>query len=211
MSTPRIHPIEDATPTHTSSAWFGAVLALAAAAGIVLWFHLPLEFDFDSPSFNPMVLVPVVLAGFGIVQTVKGVRGSIQQRRFGASCFEMEGDRVAVGGTLRGRILTARDLEPPGGFLLRMRCVESVRLTSDIGSGSKRSRDEIRWESVTKVEVADGTSRHGIPVQLAIPKSCGKYLEPGRKNDGVRWVLIVSAPVGGRNYEALFAVPVRDA
>lgn len=211
MSAPSTRRIEDATPTHVESGWIGASLCFAAAVAIVGWFRLPLEFDFDSPAFNPMVLVPVFLVGFGTFQAAKAARGTLRQRRFGASVFEMEGERVAVGGTLRGRVLTARDLEPPGGFVLRMRCIEAVRLANDRESGSRRSRDEIRWESTSKAEAAGGSSRGGIPVEFTIPRSCGKYLERGRSNEGVRWILEVSAPVDGRSYEALFGVPVDDA
>lgn len=200
--------IEDATPVHTSSSWMVGTLLAAAAVGVVWWFHLPLDFDMQSPSFNPMVFVPVVLLGFGVVQIAKAVRGRALARRFGATRFEMEGKRAAPGETLVGRILTARDMRPAGGFLLRMPCIECVRLSDSTDGMRDRTRDEIRWESVSKVEPGPGTSTTGILVRFTIPRDAARKTKRPRRDSIIRWTLDVSARVDGQAYEALFGVPV---
>ena len=126
MSATTTRRIEDATPAHAATDWKMAALAIAAAVGMVWWFKLSLDFDVNAPSFNPAVFVPVVLALYGVLQAVTYLRGRSLGSRFGVSAFEMLGHTVDTGSTLRGRVLTSRDLHSPGGFRLRLQCIEEV-------------------------------------------------------------------------------------
>ena len=205
MGTPDTRRIDDATPFHATTDWTMAALALAAAAGIIWWFQMPLDFDVNSPSFNPAVFVPVALGLYGVVQGAKFLRARSTGLRFGASVFEMQGQAVALGGTLRGRVMTARNLAAPDGFVLQLRCIEEVRYSDQAGGGRTGSRaDRIRWEATDTVQAA-ASSTQGVPVHFDIPTSAtAKVGESGR----VRWTLEVEATVGGARYEAIFGVPI---
>lgn len=196
--------IDDATPVHAATDWTMAALSLTAAVAMVWWFELPLNFDVNAPSFNPAVFVPVALVLYGVVQAAKFLRARTTGRRFGASVFEMQGHALAVGGSLRGRVMTARDLAAPGGFLLRLRCVEEVRYSDQAGGGRTASRaDRIRWEATDTVQAA-ASSTQGVPVRFDVPASAAaEVVESGQ----VRWTLEVEATVDGARYESLFGVP----
>lgn len=200
-----IRRIEDATPFHAGTDWIIGLVAMGAGAAIVWWFNLPLEFDPNSPTFNPAIILAGVLVGYGLWQVVKAVRVQTMGHRFGASVFEMEGHSPSLGQTLRGRIITARDLSPPGGFLLRLRCIEAVRYSDMVGSrmGKKDPRDVIRWEAERTV-ASQASSSEGVPVEFLIPRGATK--DAGK--DRLRWTLEIEATVDGERYEALFGVPV---
>jgi len=204
MASPTTRRIDDATPVHAATDWTMAALSIAAAVGIVWWFALPLNFDVNAPSFNPAVFVPVALVLYGAVQGVKYLRARGIGQRFGASVFEMQGHALAVAGTLRGRVITARDLAAPGGFRLRLRCIEEVHYADQAGGGRTASRaDRIRWEATATVPAA-ASSTQGVPVHFDVPKGAtAEVVESGR----VRWLLEVEATVNGARYAALFGVP----
>jgi hypothetical protein len=206
MSQSTVRRIEDSTPFHTETNWIMAVLSIAAALGIVWWFDLPLDFDLSSPSFNPMVFLPVVLAGYGLVQAARAARARAQGRRFGASVFEMEAQSIQLGDTLRGHVITARDLRAPEGFVLRLRCIEKVRYASSAGSIKDKRMDVVRWEAERTVQASNSSSR-GVPVEFAIPPAAAK----DATGDPTRWTLEVGAVVEGTRYDALFGVPVTAA
>lgn len=205
MVTPDTRRIDDATPFHATTDGTMAALSLAAAAGMMWWFEMPLDFDVNSPSFNPAVFLPVALVLYGIVQGVKYLRARSTGQRFGASVFEMQGQAVAIGGTLRGQVKTSRDLAAPGGFRLRLRCIEEVRYSDQAGGGpTDRRADRIRWEATDTVQTA-GSRSPGVPVRFDIPASAiAEVVESHR----VRWTLEVEATVDGARYEALFGVPI---
>jgi hypothetical protein len=205
MATRTTRRIDDSTPFHATTDWTMAALSLAAAVGMVWWFDMPLNFDVNSPSFNPAVFVPLALTAYGVVQSARFLRARRIGQRFGASVFEMQGHAVAVGGTLRGQVMTARDLAAPGGFRLRLRCIEEVRYADQAGGGRTGSRaDRIRWEATDTVQAA-ASSSEGVPVHFDIPATAtAAVVESGP----VRWILEVEATVDGARYEALFGVPI---
>ncbi len=204
MSATTTHRIEDATPVHAATDWKMAALAVAAAVGMVWWFKLPLDFDVNAPSFNPAVFVPVVLVLYGVLQAVTYLRGRRLGSRFGVSAFEMQGHTVDTGSTLRGRVLTSRDVHAPGGFRLRLRCIEEARYADHAGDAGTRRRDRILWESDHTVQ-SSGSRSSGVPVEFAIPAAAANGLTAGNR---VRWILDVEATADGARYEALFGVPV---
>lgn len=208
MSAQSIRRIEDSTPFHGTTAWILAALCLAAAVAVVFVFDLKLDFDVNSPTFNPAVFLPVILAAVGLFQAVKALRARSTGRRFGASVFEMEGERVELGETLRGRVKTSRDLVARDGFAVRLACIETVWISDSPGSklrSESRREDKVRWSASRKVASA-GSAAQGVEVEFAIPSNAMK----DAKTDAIRWTLEVEAEVDGARYEALFGVPVVD-
>lgn len=194
--------IDDATPFHAAVDWKMGALTLGAAAAVAWAFRASLTFDVNAPDFNPIVAVPLLLAGYGAVQLGKAFGARRVTNRFGHSVFDMRGQFVRTGGTLEGRIVTAHDLNAPQGFLVRLRSIEQRRIRETAGTGY-RDEDRILWETSSTVR-ASRSHADGIPVTFAIPADA-----TARAKDGpVRWTLEVEATVDGARYQALFGVPV---
>jgi hypothetical protein len=121
----------------------------------------------------------------------------------------MEGERVAAGDVLRGRVLTARDLWPSAGFRLRLACTKTITIAESAGpsadSAIGRREDRLRHESEVVVAGVTASARDGIPVQITLPKDA---IAPTRTGRGLAWTLEVHADVDGKRFEALFAIPV---
>lgn len=201
--------IGDETGSNAVTRWAMAILFLAAAAGTWWWFRGSLNYDVNSRDFNPLGLVPIVLAAIGLWNLVPAIRGTLVSRKFGGTSFAMDGDDVALGETLSGRIRTAADIAPTGDYVVTLQCVEAIT-TFDTTKGESRTRDHIRWEATRKVDPASLRSTAGIPVGFALPKTalaCGD----DRAEGVVRWVLMVRAPLPGTDFEAIFPVVVRPA
>lgn len=196
--------IDDATPFHAAVDWKMGALALGAAAAAAVAFRTSLTFDVNAADFNPIVAVPLLLAGYGVVQLGKAFGARRVANRFGHSFFDMSGQSVRRGERLSGSIVTGRDLVAPGGFALRLRCIERRRIR-DVSSGDYRDEDRILWELSQRVQ-ASRTATDGIPVSLAIPADAAATAG----SNPLRWTLEVDASVDGARYEALFGVPVGD-
>lgn len=205
MPSPSVQRIEDSTPFHAAVDWKMGALAIAAAIAAVWFFKLPLVFDPSAPEFNPAIFVPVLLLAYGLWQLVRAMGSRAAGRRFGATVLELAGDRLRPGGTLRGRVVTSRDLAASQGFRLRLRCIASRRIERS-SSGQSRAQDEILWEAeqTAKTERSHG---EGIPVEFAIPKGAASKAA----GDPLRWILEVEAKVEGARFAALFGIPVADA
>ena len=96
------------------------------------------------------------------------------------SAFEMLGHTVDTGSTLRGRVLTSRVLHSPGGFRLRLQCIEEARYADHAGDAGTRRRDRILWESDHTVQ-SPGSSSSGVPVEFAIPATAADELTAGNR------------------------------
>ena len=202
--------VGDATGSNAIINWAMAVLFLGAAAGTWWWFRGSLNYDFNSRDFNPLGLVPVVLAAIGVWNLVPAIRGTLVSRKFGGTSFVMDhGDDVALGETLAGTIRTAADLAPSGEYAVTLQCVEAIT-TYDTTKGENRTHDHIRWEATRKVDPGSVRSSQGIPVEFRLPTTalaCGDE----RATGAVRWVLMARAPLPGTDFEAIFPVIVRPA
>jgi hypothetical protein len=199
---PIVHRIEDVTPFEATGRVIMAVIGFGAALGIVAAYHDSLELDVRSPSFNPAIFVPAILALYGVWQAFQALRARRIARRFGRSVFEMQGRATHMGETLRGRILTSFRERPDDGFTVRLRAVEAVRIEETGSERGARYEDRIRHESVAHV-VAPAPSVEGIPVTFEVPKV--------RAKGSLRFALDVAATVNGASYTAVFSIPAWEA
>ncbi|MBK9115018.1 MAG: hypothetical protein IPM22_05135 [Betaproteobacteria bacterium] len=205
----KANAVGDATGANATTNWVMAGLFLAAAAGTWWWFRGSLNYDFNSRDFNPLGLVPIVLAAIGVWNLVSAIRGTMVARKFGGTAFAMDGEEVALGETLKGRITTATDLAPTGEYAITIQCVEAIT-TFDTMKGESRTRDHVRWEAVRKVDPQSVRSSQGIPVEFRLPTTA-LGIGDKRAKGTVRWVLDVKAPLPGTDFYAIFPVVVRPA
>jgi hypothetical protein len=200
--------IGEATHFETSTHWFMAALLFGAAIACVWFFKLSFNFDIDSPDFNPLVAVPIVLALFGLRPLALAIRHTMLARQFGASTLEMESESAPLGGTLKGKIRTSTALTPQGDYEIRLRCIEAVRVESPSEPTNSRTEDHIRWEALRRVEARGVNSHRGVPFEFAIPETA-LAMPDARAKGEVRWSLEMTAPLPGLDYHALFGVIVR--
>jgi len=201
--------IADATGENASSRWFIVVL-FTVLAGVSYWyFRPPLSLDFSSRDFNPFTLVPLAFLVIAAWNLVPALRGSLTSRKFGGTTFEMEGDSVRLGETLRGRIRTATDLAPTGDFVVSLACVENVTHVSQLDN-KQRTQDFTRWEAMRKLPAAGVRSSQGIPVEFTLPVAALAVDDP-RAEGVVRWILEAKAPLPGTDFAVIYPIDVRPA
>jgi hypothetical protein len=204
----RATAIGDETGSNAATKWFMAVLFLLAAAGVLWWFRGSLNYDFNSPNFNPLGLIPVAFAAIGLWNLVPAIRGALVARKFAGTTFEMDGgDSVMLGETLKGRIRTATDLAPTSDYVVTIQCVEAITHTSQ-SDLKQTTEDHTRWEATRNVAAASVRSSHGIPVEFRLPTTA---LARGdeRAKGSVRWILEARASLPGTDFSAIFPVDVR--
>ena len=185
-----------------------AALTLGAAAASVLYpvYYLkaPFVLDFNSPDFNPAVLVPVFLGVFGLKYLFTAVLGTMRGRRFGQAVMELDGETVAPGETLKGAVRVPAGLVPLGDYKFRLQC---VRQESTAKGGL---RDHLMWEEVLRVNARSAAPGGGVPFGFVIPRDAMSTAESNLRTDGsVRWILEVKAPLKGLDFYAIFGVHVR--
>jgi hypothetical protein len=205
----RLESIADATGDNATTRWFMAVLFLVFAAVAYWYFRPPLSLDFSARDFNPFVLVPLAFAMIGAWNLVPAIRGTLTSRKFGDARFEMEGDSVRLGETLRGRIRTRTDLAPTADFVVTIACVERITRTSQMDN-KQTTTDHTRWEAMRKWPAASVRSSQGIPVEFALPPTAFAIDDP-RAEGVVRWILEAKAPLPGTDFAVIFPVDVRSA
>jgi len=152
----------------------------------------------DSTGLLPLVLVGVpvaVLVALGTLQTIR-------RKKFGLSVFKMSTVPGIIGGKLDGKIELSTRLEPPDGFIVRLRCLN----TTGTGKGSKTV---ILWEDTQQVRASapvDDPMHTAFPVSFTIPDDCRQ--SDDTPDNRVVWLLEARAHVPGADYVASFEVPV---
>lgn len=205
---PPVRRIGEAASFHVGIDWLMAALLVGAAVAAALYFRVDWNFDLDSRDFNPFVFVPIVLGGFGLRFFVSALLATLRARRHGEAALEVEGEFVAPGETLRGRVRTATDLAPSGPYELRLRCIEAVPHVEVGGGVDRGTYDRIRWEATLAVPAAGLRSSAGIPFAFALPEGVPVAGDPGLKGQ-IRWTLDVRAPGPGLDFATWFGVDVR--
>ncbi|MCC7177700.1 MAG: hypothetical protein IT177_04845 [Acidobacteria bacterium] len=230
---------EDSTSEQAATHWFMAALLGMAAAAIPLYFDMRWIFDVDSPEFNPIVAVPLLLAAVALYYAALGTLGTMRRRRFGSSVLEIEGPGVArLGRPLRGRVRTGTALRPTGDYRLALQCLDTHAFRSSSSEPISRDREFVVWEQVLTVAPEGLDATQGIPFTFELPESVGKDVAtqptPRPKANphfrfkasvnipfmrrrvmtneapkARRWQIDVSAPMDGADYRAQFAVTVQ--
>lgn len=202
MSAPgfRVKRLDDALPGVSNTDVLLAGVLVVAAGVMLNALDRPYVFDLNSRDFNPLIVLPAVLVAIAAFYGVRGVRRKIARSRFGETYFELQGDDVMVGETLRGRVFTSRPLKADDGFRITLRCIE--RKGESFDETRRRTRDAILWESTQTVRTGDSSA--GVPVEIPVPPAA----IADAKFDRQDWSLIVEATVGGSLFMATFVAPV---
>ena len=170
-----------ATPLHVekdqSGFDLGTQLLMAGLflVGLILQqVYLPIgwEFDWNSPDFNPLVALPLLLVGLIGWHLVKAGLLWRHLQRFGASFMELSVRApLAQGSPCRGKVRTEKALPATGDFQITLRCLEGYGFRQ-LGEGnSNRERLEFvtAWEETHTVPVPGADSSAGLPFDFPLP------------------------------------------
>ncbi len=181
--------IESGSGDQTSIHWMMALLCFVGIGVFFYFGEVELNFEMNSPDFNPLVVIPGALAFGGIVSFVMAAKGTLRSRRFGRVCFKMTGDSY-IGGTLRGTIVTPTDVYPSEDWDIRLQLLETITYSSS--NKAKKTRDKVHLEFKGNVPRQGCSSRTGIPVDIQIPESARHAIN--KIKGPYRWVLVIEAP-----------------
>ena len=158
----------------------------------------------EGKSFPYWVLITPVIAVFLIGWAIYLFIG---WWKFGESYFNMASVPARIGGVLAGVIETSVRVPPDVFFRTKVACVNKITT----GYGKTRSvQNKILWrDEVTRnlqEEHTDGAGSE-ILVEFQIPPSA-RESDSRQRRDQIIWYLEVSARLPGRDYAAVFEVPV---
>jgi len=175
--------IEDGSGVGVMSAWLAAGLAGGIALAITIWLPFDWVFDFDSPDFNPMLLLVLGLIVFAFANGVKALWRSHKREQFGKSVIEIAGDGVGrLGTALIGQLKTERPLPATTRVQLTLACLDTHSFRDISSSTAIRTEDYHAfcvWEEKLEVSLAglDSTSS-GIPFRFPLPDRVGEAAKP---------------------------------
>jgi hypothetical protein len=135
----------------------------------------------------------------------EGDRAVQSDQRFGTTVLELRTMPVRLGGVLEGTIHTSLPVVPPGGFDLHILVQQATRTPGGKRGGSETS--SVLWQDARTVAATSTASGVVIDVTLAIPADLPETNDSSQWLE-VRWLLGVAASVDGRQYHALFTLPV---
>lgn len=196
----KVRRLDDTLPGVSNTDVQLAVVLLVAAGVVLYAIGRPFVLDMNSPDFNPLIVFSAVLVALAAFYAVRGVRRKAARNRFGETYFELQGDDVLVGETLRGRVFTSRPLKADDGFRITLRCIE--RKGESFDETRRRTQDAILWE--TTQTVRSGDSSAGVPVEIPVPPAAIANAKFASQD----WSLIVEATVEGAMFMATFIAPV---
>jgi hypothetical protein len=186
----------------------GASLAAPVMAVVALWWNfatLPLLSQL--PNFlkgigTPWGWLVLVLPMIGALLVGMFVHQFLRAHRFGRPIFEMASVPGIVGGQLAGVVRIPRRVNAPGGFRLRLLCVEWVQRQEH------KRVDHVIWQDERLVKnLLIEENDTAIPVLFAIPFELPETSRPDTDRD-FEWRLEVWANLPGIDYDAMFEVPV---
>jgi hypothetical protein len=194
--------VEAADPFHTQHYWLMAIVCYVLIGVFFYYIEEPINFDPNSPDFNPLFLIPAFLFLVGTANVVRAKLGSMRAQRFGRSRLVIEGD-VYIGGRIKAKVITDNEVLPTGDWDIRLRCIETIQYTRN---NQTRTEEKIIWEEVQKVKPHQCSSRSGVPVDIAIPESCRKIINSAK--GAIHWVIFVRAALEGVDFKATFGIRV---
>ena len=184
------------------------ILAALVVGGIANFNRGPLILDFSSRDFNPIVLMPVIVAMGGVLYLALASREWLRAGWFGTSVLEI--DEVFAGQQVHGILRTARDLDATWGFVLRLQCIQSKEIAVPGRNGVIRHTivDDVLCELSQKVDGQNSRSSVGIPVDFTLPGDMPATQGSETISGSIRWALIAEARLAGLDYNAVFRIPV---
>lgn len=212
----------------------GAIALLAAGGAVYLGVALgwPWVLDINDPDFNPLLALELLLIAAGVWYGATSARWLIRYGRFGASRLVLEGS-PRLGAPLAGRVICDRPVSATGEYLLVLTCFDIHEFEHE---DKRRKRSFPVWSGEVTVS-REIDAQKGLPFRFHLPASVG--LEPVPSgilpgSTGVRsrftvhvpgmrqvvasnhppleriWMLKVTAPTRGPDYQAEFPIPVED-
>jgi hypothetical protein len=177
--------------------------AFAALWNLMSWLFTALWLDDREawPSFSWLFLL---FPAIGVAMLAGVVYLWRRVVKYGRSVLHLAETPGVAGGKLAGVVRIPRRIEPPDGFLVRLK---SIRKESD-GEGTS---ERLLWQDEQRIArplATENPEETAVPFAFAIPYDAPPTTPPTERGDPVLWRLEVSADVPGVDYKATFEVPV---
>lgn len=175
---------------------FTAIVILGSSPTWFISWKLIHQSPVDVPKLAAALVFPAVGTVLLLILFVQFVRWT----KVGTTYFEMATLPGVIGGKLAGTIRIRRQLEPDGGFRLRLSCIKTTG-----GSGRESTSQHVLHQeelTVARELLSYDYSQTAIPVLFGIPYTA----QP--TGDRVHWQLAVEAKLPGADYRTHFVVPV---
>jgi len=158
---------------------------VAGAAALMISVFLPFDwvFDFESPDFNPMLLLVLGLIVYALTHVGKALWLAHKRERFGKSVLELAGDGVGrLGAALVGQLKAQRPLPATARVELTLQCLDTHVFKDRHPSNSMPNQDYHAfavWAEKIEVTLAGRDSvSEGIPFRFQLPDSVGEPPKP---------------------------------
>lgn len=182
---------------------FSAVMFLIAA--VTPWyFELPLNFNVNSPDFNPLIFLPVVFAGIGAIMLARTVLGVVRAGKFGNATLSPTS--ASRGEIFKPTMRSERDIATTGDFVLTLKCIRRSSGGDEFEGGT--SSDKVLWKHSERCP-ASPRSGSGVTAAFQIPRDALPSHGRDPSSGSVRWELTVTAPTKGVNFRQDFPITVR--
>jgi len=187
-ATEPLHIEKDQTGFDLGTNVWVAIVLLVMLLAQQIFLPVGWEFDMNSPDFNPMIFLPVLLFGAALWNLGKGAFLWLRLRRFGTATMELHGGKFPVpGGICRGLIRTETPIAALGDFKVTMSCVEAYRFQKpgEFGSSGERYHSKVAWEKTLTIPHGESNSRAGLPFEFELPEvgPLAPFIEPAGSGD----------------------------
>lgn len=200
---PEREPNDIGNAAGASSEFYFAGFMLVIAVLTPWYFELPINFNIMDREFNPLIFLPVIFAGIGIISLTRSVFAKARAGKFGSATVSPSA--AQRGQLFRPTLRTTIDIETTGDFVFVLKCIRKTRSGDDFDG---RSGEKVVWKHTVTSPAA--RSSQGVPASFRIPADMPRSgPEKGVNAATIRWVLSVTAPVRGVNFYAAFPIDVR--
>ena len=181
--------------------WFYAIVFLGVSVGS----YFVVRDDIAAGKGFPLWAMITPVIGLGVVAfAVYLLWGWL---KFGQSSFFMYPYPAFVGDFVRGQIEASAKLPENAVFVLKLSCVN--RVVSGYGK-SRTVNHHILWRTentgVRQIQSSSGQASH-IPVDIRTPSSC-RPTDDRSYRDRIIWYLEIVSSLPGRDYAAIFEIPM---
>ncbi len=179
------HVEKDQSNSQLSAYFWTAVVLLVFLILQIVFLPIGWEFDINSPEFNPLIFVPLLLIAGVLWSLFNAARHWRHLRRFGESAMELhERKSLKPGGTCRGRIRTERPLHAIGDYQITLRCIEGHHFSTARGNRQTRNRIQYvtAWEKTLSTPAGEADSSAGLPFEFELPQvgPLATFIEPAK-------------------------------
>ena len=144
----------------------------------------------------------------GVAVGLIGLRRLARHRRLGGGLLRLARVPLTLGAPMEGVVEVAPGVDPDGGFLAVLRCIESrTQGSGDDAETVERTLTQAR-SKIPRAALRRDPGRLLVPIGITVPANGAESSSDPNAEPCVTWKLELAARLGGGEYQAAFEVPV---